>query len=160
MIEMNLGSTRASMVNFLLLLFIAKRFLFIPVSKILQTRKQELDSSFQKASEDREEANRLKIENGEKLKLAKKEGKAIVEKYKQKAEKISAELIQGAKQEAELIIQRARVEVEREQEKAKSEIKAQVIDLSLVLSEKALGKHIDESEHRKLIEDFIFKVGS
>ncbi|MGH4119190.1 F0F1 ATP synthase subunit B [Clostridium sp.] len=160
MLEMDLGNIIAAMVNFLFLLLIAKYFLFIPVSKILQTRKQELDSSFEKANSDKEEANRSKIENGEKLKLAKHEGKKIVEKYKKKAEKISAEVIQSAKQEAELIIQRARVEVEREQEKAKSEIKAQVIDLSLVLSEKALGKHIDESEHRKLIEDFIFKVGS
>lgn len=155
-----LSTVIAAMVNFLLLLFIAKRFLFIPVGKILQTRKQELDSSFEKASSDKEEANRFKIENEEILKLAKQEGKGIVEKYKQKAEKISGELIQNAKQEATLIIERARVEVEREQEKAKSEIKTQVIDLSLVLSEKALGKYIDESEHRKLIEDFIFKVGS
>jgi F-type H+-transporting ATPase subunit b len=158
--EINLGIVMAAMVNFLILLFIAKRFLFIPVSKILQMRKQELDSSFEEASRDKEEANRLKIENGEKLKLAKKEGKEIVEKYKLKAEKISAELIQSAKQEAELIIQRARVDLKREIEKARSEIKTQVIDLSVVLSEKALEQHIDESEHRRLIEDFIYKVGS
>ena len=160
MIEMNLGNIIAAMVNFLILLFIAKRYLFIPVSKILDTRKQELDSSFEQARSDKEEANRLKIENGEKLKLAKKEGKEIVEIYKQKAEKISGELIQDAKQEAILIIERSRVEIEREKEKAQSEIKKQVIDLSLILSEKALEQHIDEKEHRRLIEDFIFKVGS
>ena len=98
----------AAMVNFLILLFIAKRFLFIPVSKILETRKQELQSSFAQANEDKEEANRLKIENGEKLKLAKKEGKGIVEIYKQKAEKISGELIQDAREEAALILERSR----------------------------------------------------
>ena len=160
MIEMNLGNIIAAMVNFLILLFIAKRYLFIPVSKILDTRKQELDSSFEQARIDKEEANRLKIENVEKLKLAKKEGKEIVEIYKQKAEKISGELIQDAKQEAILIIERSRIEIEREKEKAQSEIKKQVIDLSLILSEKALEQHIDEKEHRRLIEDFIFKVGS
>lgn len=160
MIEMNLGNIIAAMVNFLLLLLIAKRFLFIPVSKILVTRKQELDSSFEQARTDKEEANRLKIENIEKLKLAKKEGKEIVEIYKQKAEKISRELIEDAKQESILIIERSRVEIEREKEKAQSEIKKQVIDLSLILSEKALEQHIDEEEHRRLIEDFIFKVGS
>jgi len=160
MIEMNLGNIIAAMVNFLLLLLIAKRFLFIPVNKILVTRKQELDSSFEQARTDKEEANRLKIENIEKLKLAKKEGKEIVEIYKQKAEKISRELIEDAKQESILILERSRVEIEREKEKAQSEIKKQVIDLSLILSEKALEQHIDENEHRRLIEDFIFKVGS
>lgn len=158
--EIKLSTVIASMVNFVFLLFIAKRFLFIPVGKILKTRKQELDSSFEQASKDKEEANRLKVENGEKLKLAKKEGKEIVEVYKQKAEKISGELIQDAKQEALLILERSRIEIERERQKAESEIKKQVIDLSLILSEKALEKHIDEKEHRRLIEDFIFKVGS
>lgn len=160
MIEMNLGNIIAVMVNFLILLLIAKRFLFIPVSKILETRKQELESSFEQARKDKDEANRLKIENVEKLKLAKKEGKGIVEIYKQKAEKVSGELIEDAKKEAAIIIERSRVEVQREKEKAESEIKKQVIDLSLMLSEKALEQLIDEKEHRRLIEDFIFKVGS
>ena len=160
MIEMNLGNIIAAMVNFIILLFVAKRFLFIPVGKILETRKQELDSSFKEASRDREEAKRLKVENEAKLKSAKQEGKKIVEIYKQKADKISGELIQDAKQEAMIIIERSRVEIEREKEKAASEIKKQVIDLSLILSEKALEHHIDEKEHRRLIEDFIFKVGS
>ncbi|MGV8980044.1 F0F1 ATP synthase subunit B [Clostridium sp.] len=157
---MNLSKIIAAMINFLLLLFIAKRYLFKPVNKILDTRKQELESSFEKARIDKEEANKLKMENVEKLKLAKKEGKGIVEIYKQKAEKISSELIEDARHEATLIIERSRVEIERETEKAQSEIKKQVIDLSLILSEKALERHIDEKEHRRLIEDFISKVGS
>lgn len=160
MIEMNLGNIIATMVNFIILLFVAKRFLFVPVGKILEKRKQEVDSSFKEATKDREEAKKMKVENQEKLKLAKHEGKQVVEIYKQKAEKISGELIQDAKQEAAIIIERSKLEVEREKEKAISEIKKQVIDLSLVLSEKALEHHIDEKEHRRLIEDFIFKVGS
>ena len=160
MIEMNIGNIIAAMVNFLILLLIARRFLFIPVNKILETRKQELESSFEQARKDKEEANRLKIENGEKLKLAKQEGKEIVETYKQKAEKVSGELIEDAKKEATIIVERSRVEIQREKEKAESEIKKQVIDLSLILSERALEQIIDEKEHRRLIEDFIFKVGS
>ncbi|WP_413228419.1 F0F1 ATP synthase subunit B [Clostridium sp. CS001] len=158
--EMNLGNIIAAMVNFLILLLIAKRFLFIPVSNILETRKQELESSFEKASKDMDEASRLKVENGKKLELAKQEGKGIVETYKQKAEKVSGELIEDAKKEAAIIIERSRVEVQREKEKAESEIKKQVIDLSLILSERALEQIIDKEEHRKLIEDFILKVGS
>ena len=158
--EINLGTVIAAMINFLILLFIAKRFLFIPVNKILETRKQELDSSFEEASKDKEEAKRLKIENGEKLKLAKREGKEIVETYKKKAERISEELIEEAKEEAMLIIERARIEIEREKQKAESEVKKQAVDLSLILSRKALEQYIDEKEHRRLIEDFISKVGS
>jgi len=158
--EINLGTIIAAMLNFLILLFVAKRFLFIPVNKILDERKQNLDSSFERARKEKEEADRLKIENGEKLKLAKKEGKEIVETYKKNAEKISGELIEEAKHEAALIMERAKIEIEREKQKAESEVKKQVIDLSLILSEKVLEEHIDEKGHRQLIEDFISKVGS
>lgn len=158
--EINLGTIIAAMLNFLILLFVAKRFLFIPVNKILDERKQNLDSSFERARKEKEEADRLKIENGEKLKLAKKEGKEIVETYKKNAEKISWELIEEAKHEVALIMERAKIEIEREKQKAESEVKKQVIDLSLILSEKVLEEHIDEKGHRQLIEDFISKVGS
>lgn len=158
--EINLGTVIAAMLNFLILLFIAKRFLFIPVNKLLEERKQNLDASFEQARKDKEEAERLKIENGEKLKLAKKEGKEIVETYKKNAEKISGELIEEAKHEVALIMERAKIEIEREKQKAESEVKKQVIDLSLILSEKVLEEHIDEKGHRQLIEDFISKVGS
>ena len=91
---------------------------------------------------------------------SKTKGREIVEEYKVNAQNISQEIIDEAKKESIIIMDRSRVEIEREKEKAASEIKKQVIDLSLILSEKALEQHIDEKEHRRLIEDFIFKVGS
>lgn len=54
---------------------------------------------------------------------------------------------------------RARKEAEREKEKAAEEIKSQAVELAILLSQKALEKTIDENEHRRLINDFISKVG-
>ncbi len=159
-IGIKLGTIIAAMINFLILLFIAKHFLFIPVNKILETRKQELVSSFKEADKDKEEARRLKAESDEKLKLAQKEGKNIVEMYKLRAEKISGELIKEAKQEALLIIERSRIETERQKQKVENEVKKQVIELSLILSERALEQHINKEEHKKLIEDFISEIGT
>ena len=51
------------------------------------------------------------------------------------------------------------IEIQREEEKVKYELKQQVVDISVMLSEKALGESIDESKHRELINDFIEKVG-
>ena len=53
----------------------------------------------------------------------------------------------------------ANIEIQREEEKVKYELKQQVVDISVMLSEKALGESIDESKHRELINDFIEKVG-
>ena len=44
-------------------------------------------------------------------------------------------------------------------DKLKKQIKKQAVDLAVELSVKALEDSIDENVHRKLISDFIAKVG-
>ena len=149
-----------TIINFIILLLILKHFLIKPVNKIMDDRQNGINVSIKKAKDDEEKAETSRKEKELLLHESRKKGRQIVEEYKIKAQNVSKEIIDDAKKESMIVMERGRIEIEREQEKAKSEIKAQVIDLSLVLSEKALGKHIDESEHRKLIEDFIIKVGS
>jgi F-type H+-transporting ATPase subunit b len=149
-----------TIINFFILLFILKRFLIKPVNKIMDDRQNGINMSIKKAKEDEEKAEISRNEKEQLLHESKVKGREIVEEYKVNAQKISQEIIDEAKKESIIIMERSKVEIEREKQKAESEVKKQVIDLSLILSEKALEQHIDEKEHRRLIEDFIFKVGS
>ena len=149
-----------TIINFIILLFILKHFFIEKVNKIMDDRQNGINSSIKKAKDDEEKAEISRSEKDRLLHESRVKGREIVEEYKVNAENISQEIIDEAKKESIIIMERSRVEIEREKEKAQSEIKKQVIELSLVLSEKALEQHIDEKEHRRLIEDFIFKVGS
>lgn len=157
--EINWGQIIATIINFAILYFILRRFLFKPVNNAIDTRQNEIISKITKTEEDRKKAEELRKENEDKLRLAKQEGKSIVEDYKVKADKVSTDILQEARQEAETIIERARVEAEREKEKAADEIKNQIVDLAVVLSSKALEESANEEQHRRLIKDFIAKVG-
>jgi len=119
-----------------------------------------INTSIKNAKDNEEKAEISRKEKERLLHESKTKGREIVEEYKANAENISQQIINEAKKESIILMERSRVEIEREKEKAESEVKKQVIDLSLILSEKALEQHIDEKEHRRLIEDFIFKVGS
>jgi F-type H+-transporting ATPase subunit b len=149
-----------TVINFILLLLILKHFLLKPVNKIMDDRQNGINVSIKKAKDDEEKAEISRKEKEQLLLESKTKGREIVEEYKVNAQNISQEIIDEAKKESVIIMDRTRIEIERERQKAESEIKKQVIDLSLILSEKALEQHIDEKEHRRLIEDFIFKVGS
>ena len=159
-LSLHLPTIVFTIVNFIILLYILKYFFSKPVNKILDDRKNGIDTSIKNAKENEEKAEVSRKEKDQLLHESRSKGREIVEEYKVKAQNISQEIIDDAKKESTVIIERTRVEIEREKQKAESEIKKQVIDLSLILSEKALEKHIDEAEHRKLIEDFIFKVGN
>ncbi|MBU3214949.1 F0F1 ATP synthase subunit B [Clostridium estertheticum] len=149
-----------TIINFIVLGLILRYFFSKPVNKIMDDRKNGINTSIKNAKDNEQKAENSRIEKDKLLHDSKTKGREIVEEYKLKAQNISQEIIDDAKKESVTLMDRSRVEIEREKEKAASEIQKQVIDLSLILSERALEKHIDEKEHRKLIEDFIVKVGS
>lgn len=159
-LSVHLPTIIATIINFILLLYVLKYFFYKPVNKIMDDRKNIINTSIKNAKDNEEKAEISRKEKDQLLHESKTKGREIVEEYKVNAQNISHEIIDEAKKESIIIMERSRVEVEREKEKATSEIKKQVIDLSLILSEKALGQHIDEKEHRRLIEEFILKVGS
>lgn len=157
--QINLSTVIITIVNFVVLYFILKHFFFKPVNNTIVTRQEEINSKIKDANENEEKSKQMLTQHQKLLKNSKQEGKSIVEDYKNKAEKVSGDVIKDAQQEAQLILNRAKVEVNREKEKAEADIKNQVVDLAILVSSKALEGSIDEKQHRKLIEDFIAKVG-
>lgn len=157
--EIHWSQIIATIINFAILYFVLRHFLFKPVNDTINNRQNQIVDNINKAEEDRKKAEELRIENQSQLSQAKQEGKNIVEEYKVKADKVSTDILQEARKEAETILERAKVEAAREKEKAADEIKNQVVDLAVVLSSKALEESVNEEQHRRLIKDFIAKVG-
>jgi ATP synthase, F0 subunit b len=157
--EIHWSQIIATIINFAILYFILRHFLFKPVNDTISNRQNEIIDKISKTEKDRIKAEELRKENEDKLKQARQEGKTIVEDYKVKADKVSSDILQEARQEAEAIVDRAKVEAEREKEKAADGIKTQVVDLAVLLSSKALEESVNEDQHRRLIKDFIAKVG-
>ncbi|SHI45215.1 ATP synthase F0 subcomplex B subunit [Clostridium amylolyticum] len=148
-----------SIINFIILYFIMSHFFFKRITKALKERRERIKNNIEKSQQDAAKARNLMLENEKLLKIAKEQGKAITEEYKENAEKVYNEIVEDAHNEADLIMQRANLEIKREREKAEEAVKSQVVDLAFEISLKALEGVIDEDQHRKLIKDFISKVG-
>lgn len=145
--------------NFGILCVILNHFLFKPVNDMLTSRQKEIDSSIRKTKEDEVNAEKNRIESENYLKGSRNQGKEIVEEYKDKAHQLYDEMLKEAHMEAQTIRDRGVRDAQREKEKAEAEIRKDVVDLALMLSSKALEETIDEEQHRRLIENFIAKVG-
>lgn len=157
--EISIPQVIAAIINFIILYLILGHFLFKPVNNTIDTRQNEIITKIQKTDEDKQIAEELKLKNEKILSTADKEGKTIVEEYKQKADIVSADVISGAHSEADIIMKRAKTEAEREREKVADEMKKQIINLAVTLSSKALGQTLDDDHQRKLMKEFIAKVG-
>ncbi len=149
-----------TIINFIILYFILKHFLFKPVNEVIASRKNEIETTVKKTEEDRKQAELLIIESENIIKETKKQGKNLVEDYKKKAEKASIDIIAEARKESDQIMERTEKEIQRQREKIEDEIRINTIDLAIQLSSKILEEAVDEKKHRELIEDFIAKVGN
>lgn len=158
--EIDIQTAIFTVLNFILLCAILSYFLFKPLKRVITERRTEISGKLIEAEQNKSIAEQLRKEIENNLKTSKKEGKALVEEYKKKAEKLSDEVIKTAHQEAQQIMDRAAKETQREKEKARAEIREEVVGLAVVLSAKALERSIDEAEHRRLIDEFIAKVGN
>ena len=157
--EFNISTILFTIINFIILMFILRHFLWDKIKAAVAERENYIEDKIIKADEDAEKARRFRIENERILKSAKEEGNKITETKKQKADKVYQEIVNDARKEADAIMGRARLEINREREKAEFELRAHAVDLAIMLSTKALEETIDEAKHRKLINDFINKVG-
>jgi len=158
--EINVSIIIASTINFFIFYFILKKFVFNKTLGVINARKEEVEEAFRKAREEEERAQQLKKEHEINIKKYKEDGMRLVESYKEKADKVYSETVEEASKESATIKERALVDIERERQKAEKEIKSEIINLSIKFAEKALEKEIDEEEHKRLIDDFITKVGS
>lgn len=157
--EIDFSTILMTWVNFAIIVLILKHFFWDKIKGIIQERQDSINEKLIKADEDSEKARMYLLQNERILNEAREEGKKITEEQKQKGDQIYEEIVQNAKDESASIMKRANLEIEREKEKAEYEVKKQAVELAVELSMKALDNQIDEETHRKLIGDFIAKVG-
>ena len=98
--------------NLLILYFVLKKFLFVPIKNMIDSRQKEVDDMYSDAEVAREEAIGLKGEYESRLESAKEESEEILKNAHRRATLKEEEILREAKDEAARIIERAEAECE------------------------------------------------
>ena len=146
-------------VNLIILVFIMKKLLFKPVTKILKQREEEVNSIYEKAEESQKNAEALEKEYTESLAGAKEEAARIVKEATREATVKGEQIVADAKQEAAAARSKAEKEIEREKQAAVNEIKDDIASIAVSVAEKVIEKDLNAKDHEKLVEDFINNRG-
>ncbi|MBW7897169.1 ATP synthase subunit b, sodium ion specific [Candidatus Brocadiaceae bacterium B188] len=146
-------------VGFLILLFVLKKFLFGKVSAIMKARTDEVKNTYEKTEKDRAEAERLMLEYQKKLTEAEAEAARKVQEAINEGNRISEEIVKRAKEEVEQIRLKAQESIEQERKRALSDIRNQVVTLSVLASSKIIQQSISQKTAEKLVDDFIEEIG-
>ena len=158
-INVNIWLILISLCNLVILFFILKKFLFKPVKKVLSDRQAEYDAKFAEAEDKLADANEVKEQLEQKYALADDEVDRIIKEAKDNAQRRGDSIVSEAKDKAGIIVRNAEAEADLRKRKAAESIKDEIADVSVEIAEKIIGREVSEEDHRRLMSDFIDKIG-
>ncbi len=155
LISLNVWHIVVTIANLFILVLILKKFLWKPVKKVVAERQNQVESIYKEATDSRDAAERDRLLYEEKLNNAQNEAEDIVRTATQKADRLSDEIVNEAKEKAVQTMKRAEEDIELEKKKAMNELKNEISGISVQIAESVVGREINEEDHRELIDSFI-----
>lgn len=141
--------------SFLILFFVLRKFFYPPLLRILNERSERINTSLRQAEEIQQQLARTQADYQEKMEEARRESQAILTQSTQMGEKLKNDIVADARREAETVLIRARAEITTERERAVAELRGQVADLALLAAGQVIGRSVDDSANRRMVDDFI-----
>lgn len=145
--------------NLLIMFVILRKFLFGPINKMLESRENEVREMYATAEADRLAAETMKRDYTASIANAKEEAAQITANATKRAAARSEEILADANRQASDMVRKAEESIELEKKKTLNEIKDEIAGLSVMIASKVVEKEINEDDHKRMIEDFISKVG-
>lgn len=158
-IGVNFWTALFTLLNFLALFFVLKKFLFKPVLKMIQDRQQEIDDMYLDAGNAKSEAQALEAEYKEKLAVASQTGERIVKEAVARGQSREEEIIRKANEEASAILDKAAADIAMEKKKAVNDAKDEISELAVAIAEKVVGRELNQADQAKLVDSFINELG-
>lgn len=145
-------------INFAILFFVLKTFIYQPFLNLLKTRREKIEDGVNKSLEADQRLNQLDELKSAMEKKAEEEKKKILIKAEEDAKKRLDESSKKAEEERSALLAKAQKEAEDLKEKEKEETKKKTIDNAFELAEKLLKENIDQKKGKEITEDFLKKI--
>ena len=143
-----------TVVIFILLLVILKKFAWKPILKAVDDRNNSITEALLSAEKAKAEMEQLSANNEKILQEARIERDSIIKEARAIKENTISEAKNKASIEAEKIILSAKEQISNEKMKAMTALKNEIADLSIQMAEKILKSELkDEKSQKKLIEE-------
>ena len=148
-----------TLLNFLAVFFVGKRFLWGPVTKMVQDRQKEIDDMYSEADTARASAKAMEEEYQGKLSDARATSEQIVRDAVSRGQAREEEIIRQANAEASAMMDKAVADIALEKKKAINDAKDEIAGIALEIAGKVVGRQLSDADQTKLVDQFIDELG-
>ncbi len=130
----------SQIVNFLILLFILKKFLYGPIVRMLSDRRERVAKSMEDCKAAEEKLANAEVESKKILDKAVDEADKIAKAAKKSAQDEASKILSDASQKAQKISQNAKLAAEREKDQIVAKAKKNLAELVTIATEKIIDE--------------------
>jgi F-type H+-transporting ATPase subunit b len=147
-----------TIVTFVIVLWVLRRFAFGRIQGMIDQRRDRIREALDEADKAREEARKLR----EDVKRDREEAKADRERLLDESRRQAQRQLEQAREQADADLKERLAknleELEAENTRLREQIRRDVVELTLLASEKVTGKVLDDEDQRRLIDETIAEV--
>lgn len=142
----------AQAVNFLILLWVLKRYAYKPMLEFLEQRSERIEKGLKDAEAAQAKLASMEVQEKETFAKAHAEARTIVALAEETAKKRDALHLAETEAKTKRFVEDARVKIEEEKQKIMAEAKAEIADVVLLSVEKILREKIDTKKDEEIIK--------
>lgn len=139
-------------INFMVLLFVLKKFLYQPILKMIETRKKKIDEGLEYSDKIKREFEKSEKKRDELVAKGRQEAHNILEEAKKTAKREEAEILEKAQSQAQDILAKARRDSQNLKEELEKDLNKKAVDIAEIIIEKVIKSALSQEAHKSLID--------
>lgn len=158
LLKPDFGVLLLTVCNFLLLVFLLKKFAWGPVIGALEKRENQIESDKQTAAAARQSAEELKKELDERLAQISNEATQKMAAAVKAGEAQKEQLLAQAKEQTERMLQQAKDQLEAEKNKALADVRGEIAQLSLLAAARVMERQVKDETADQIVAQVLEEV--
>ena len=158
LIEVRPGLMIWTIICFLVVLFVLRKYAFGPIQQMIDTRRERIEQAIAEADNAREEARRLLEEHRKLIGQAKSESEEILSEARRLADAQRDRVRQETEEDRQRRLEETRRQIDPATAQALGQIRDEVGELSLLAAEKITRKSLDEKDQQRLIDEALAEI--
>ncbi len=144
-------------INFAILLYLLKRFVYTPFLSLLEKRRSKIEQGIRNSEEIERKIKKIREKEKRILNNARERAIQIAKAAEEKGRKLSEKIVSEGERERERIIKEAMEEATRRKKEIKERMRKEAVKTSILLTEEILKKKLDREKDKNLIEQILIK---
>jgi F-type H+-transporting ATPase subunit b len=158
LIQVTPGLMIWTIVCFLVVLFVLKKYAFGPIQQMIDVRRERIEQAINEADNAREEARNLLEEHRKLIAQAKSESEEILAEARKIADAQRERVREETEQDRQRRLEETRRQIEQATVQALGQIRDEVGKLSLLAAEKITRKSLTDADQQRLIDEALSEI--